>query len=226
MVASTVVDRVRARLDTELGPAGRSRVRVSERSQPLPLLAGERLLRQAHVVGSSAAGRPTLELVLELPEGVRLAEAARDPSTWEHGCRAARAAVPLSLSWTLVLEESGSPEHRGMPARLGELRLGEALVFTKESGTAMSAASSRPSLVNEVLDLVERCCQPRLEGWRADLEEQLGRLLVEPFSDGQVLTATYLNALENRLREMDQRLAELEEKGPEPSRSSGRPFIT
>jgi hypothetical protein len=137
--------------------------------------------------------------------------------------------LPVHLNWRLVYEVD-SPGNRlhFARARLGQARLGRAILFEETPALAATERANEsdnpcPSLVEEILAIVSNACRTVPPDRVADVvREPLRHLLTERFRDGQILTASHLNAFQACLDDFSRRLTRIE-KGtgyPRQSRSS------
>ncbi len=132
--------------------------------------------------------------------------------------------LPIGTGWSILYGFPVGEDWRFLSlAVLGHSIVGEIIVFDEANEMKTPADIYPSSLIEEIVSLVQERCDPARPNWQTGLRDALRPILVEPFKDGQLLSAAYLNSIESRLLSVERKIKELGAmQGSEP----GRAFIT
>lgn len=165
----------------------------------------------------SHAALPTLDVHVSVPNGpwtlVSFLESSAELRSVD---RTLRLLAPTGIQWRISVRHVGSSSDSRwlVSAKVGDCHLDSALISRRSQQMEIVGVMTQEhhqSLVSRLLELVEEATGELPPEQRASLEQKLGEHFGQPFSPGQLLTASDLNLLWGRVRDLEAQIGKGEQ---------------
>jgi hypothetical protein len=171
-------------------------------------------------LGCSGTGIPTIRFTIGGEDPRALMQLARDGAYSKNVSDIVDKLVPIGVGFVLCYSLLLDGTRKSVElARIGELHIGATVVFQEEYEMGhMETSNGTPnSLIEQIIFFVRDKCSSEGASWEEEFRSWLKQILQEPFTDGQVLTAKYLNRVETRLKFLEERVADIRGENPPDS---------